>query len=521
MFVADYEDGKILKLSHDGQFSPAIEDDVYPGYWVQDMVFAPNGTLYFGGFSSIYKAVNIASTVPASPMSVSTSAGSGSVTVSWTTPSSGGSPITGYTVTGGGGCTTTTNSCTITGLTNNTDYSFTVTASNLVGTSVASSSVTARPMATPNPTVLSALPATLSVPDTTPDVGVPFVLSVSGFQPFEWVVISLQSAPQVLNSVQANSQGAISVPVVIPSGTPSGSHTLSALGTTSGVGFRAPVSVGATFGVVALDSPKRLVDTRASGGRFGSSSPSGVSVRRVQVAGASTYQGVASGLPSSGVGAVAMNVTVVDGRDKDGYGFVTVYPCASTSTPVPDASNLNFAGGQTVPNSVLAPLSSDGYVCFSVYGNAHLLVDVSGWVPSGAGLTALDSPKRLVDTRASGGRFGSSSPSGVSVRRVQVAGASTYQGVASGLPSSGVGAVAMNVTVVDGRDKDGYGFVTVYPCASTSTPVPDASNLNFAGGQTVPNSVLAPLSSDGYVCFSVYGNAHLLVDVSGWMAPAV
>jgi hypothetical protein len=211
-----------------------------------------------------------------------------------------------------------------------------------------------------------------------------------------------------------------------------------------------------------------------------------------------------------------MNVTVVDGKDKGGYGFVTVYPCASASSSVPDASNLNFAGGQTVPNSVLAPLSADGYVCFSVYGDTHLLVDVSGYVPAGTGLTALDSPSRLVDTRVSGGRFGSSSTSGVSVLRVKVAGATTVKGAASGLPSTGIGAVAMNVTVVEGKDKGGYGFVTVYPCASASTSVPDASNLNFAGGQTVPNSVLAPLSADGYVCFSVYGDTHLLVDVSAY-----
>jgi hypothetical protein len=336
--------------------------------------------LYFDTWGSIWKMEDVAATAPAAPTVVSASAGDGSVTVSWTAPSNGGSPITGYTVTGGGGCTTATNSCTISGLTNNSGYSFTVAASNLVGTSAASSPVAARPMATPNAAVLSALPATLAVPDTTPDVGVPFVLSVSGFTPFEWVVISLQSVPQVLNSVQADAQGTISVPVTIPAGTASGAHTLSALGSVSGVGFRAPVSVGATFGLTALDSPKRLVDTRSSGGRFGSSSASGVSVRRVQVAGATTYQGAASGLPSSGIGAVAMNVTVVDGRDKDGFGFVTVYPCASTSTPVPDASNLNFAGGQTVPNSVLAPLSSDGYVCFSIYGDAHLLVDVSGWM---------------------------------------------------------------------------------------------------------------------------------------------
>ncbi len=233
--------------------------------------------------------------------------------------------------------------------------------------------------APPSAAVLDALPTTLVVPDATPEIGQTFTLTASGFDPFEWVVISLQSTPQVLNTVQADASGVISVPVTIPDGVSSGVHTLSALGTTSGVGSRTAVTIPAGFAIVALDSPKRLVDTRAVGGRFGSSSASGVSVLRLKVAGATTVKGAASGLPSSGVGAVAMNVTVVDGKDKDGYGFVTVYPCASESTPVPDASNLNFAGGQTVPNSVLAPVSADGYVCFSVYGDTHLLVDVSAY----------------------------------------------------------------------------------------------------------------------------------------------
>ncbi len=54
---------------------------------------------------------------------------------------------------------------------------------------------------------------------------------------------------------------------------------------------------------------------------------------------------------------------------------MTVYPCGGR----PDASNLNFTTGQTIPNSVIAPLSASGTVCFYVYGTAHLLADVSGY----------------------------------------------------------------------------------------------------------------------------------------------
>jgi hypothetical protein len=71
----------------------------------------------------------------------------------------------------------------------------------------------------------------------------------------------------------------------------------------------------------------------------------------------------------------------------------------------------------------------------------------------------------------------------------------------------------LNVTVVDGRANAFGGFVTVFPCGTR----PDASNLNFVSGQTVPNAVIAPVSASGTVCLYVYGTAHLLVDVSGHM----
>jgi hypothetical protein len=199
------------------------------------------------------------------------------------------------------------------------------------------------------------------------------------------------------------------------------------------------------------------------------------------------------GVPESGAAAVALNVTAVEAL---GWGFVTVYPCG----PMPVASNVNYVAGQTVPNAVIAPLSPNGTVCFYTYASIHLIVDVSAWFPNGSELHPL-SPARVVDSRT-----------GVGVAsRVLFAGETVQFHIAGqgGVPGSGVGAVALNVTAVDAF---GWGYVTVFPCG----PMPVASNVNYVAGQTVPNAVIAPLSPSGDVCFYTYAPIHLLVDVSAW-----
>ena len=105
--------------------------------------------------------------MPGAPTAVTaTSNANASSVVSWTAPSTGGSAITGYTVTSSPGGfhvhrPAARPSCTVTGLTNGTGYTFTVTATNAAGTGLASAaSAAATPAAAPGaPTGVTATPS--------------------------------------------------------------------------------------------------------------------------------------------------------------------------------------------------------------------------------------------------------------------------------------------------------------------------------------------------------------------------
>jgi hypothetical protein len=190
--------------------------------------------------------------------------------------------------------------------------------------------------------------------------------------------------------------------------------------------------------------------------------------------------------------AVVLNVTAVNPA---GPGYLSVYPCGTTST----GSNVNYGPGETTADLAVTPVASNGTVCVRTFAAADVVVDAMGWFSPSAPLVAV-SPRRIVDTRSGLGAAAGRVAGGTSLR-VNLA--------AAGIPA-GVRAAAITVTLTQPA-ADGY--ATVYPCG---TAPPLASDLDYLAGASVPAFTLATPRS-GAVCIFTSATAHILVDVAGWL----
>lgn len=266
------------------------------------------------------------------------------------------------------------------------------------------------------------------------------------------------------------------------------------LGSVPRLPAQAATTVGGTYHPL---QPARILDTRDGTG--------GVPRAQLQTGGLLNVQITGQGLvPTSGVAAVVMNVTVTN---TSAPSFLTVFPAGVTQ---PLASNLNWVPGQTVPNLVEVGVGTSGQVTvYNAAGSVDVIFDVAGYYstsnqsPGPDGLYNPVVPARLLDTRSPG--FSPLGPGGI--QSVQVTGR-------GGIPGSGVAAVVLNVTVTAGTQPS---FVTAWPSGTTR---PTASNLNFAGAQTVANRVVVKLAGGKVDFYNLQGTVHLIVDVNGWFTDA-
>lgn len=257
-------------------------------------------------------------------------------------------------------------------------------------------------------------------------------------------------------------------------------------------------STTTTFSTAGTDYvpmvPTRLLDTRSgTGGYMGRLSEG--HCYALPVTGEDGIPGTAT--------AVELNVTATDTVSN---GYVAV------GAQNPTFSNLNYLGGQTVANTVIAPVQPDGTIEVCVEGDANtqadIVMDAFGYFDaSGTSGFAPVTPDRLLDTRnGTGAAEAMIGPNrGVSV---QITGR-------DGIPANAA-AVAVHVTAVDAT---GNGWIGAVPDAS---PAPTTSITNYFRGQTVSNTVIVPIAADGKIELyngSPRGSVDLIADAAGYFAP--
>ena len=429
-------------------------------------------TFGYGFVNPVAALRQVTLTSPGAPRDVQVTPGDGQLAVAFSPPDSdGGAFVSNYEYSLDAGATWRTRSpaswaspLVITGLTNTVQYRVALRAVNDVGPGASSAVVLATPVATP--------PTPTPSPSATPTP-------------------SPRATPTPTPSPSPSATPTPS-PSATPTPSPSATPTPEPTSTQepAGLGYRAVV-------------PARLADTRGLGTVDGEGPPVGAvgagEVVDVVVVGR-------GGVPASGVGAVAVNVTATGATVGT---FLTAWP---TGEAMPNASSLNPSAGSTVPNMAIVKVGVDGSISvFNAKGQTHVIVDVLGWFPEGADYTAV-SPARFADTRAGQptvdglGPKGAAGPGGTVV--VPVVGR-------GGVPASGVGAVAVNVTATGATVGT---FLTAWP---TGEAMPNASSLNPSAGSTVPNMAIVKVGVDGSISvFNAKGQTHVIVDVLGWFPAA-
>jgi subtilisin family serine protease len=218
-----------------------------------------------------------------------------------------------------------------------------------------------------------------------------------------------------------------------------------------------------------------------------------------------TVTGV-GGIPSGGVTAVVLNVTVISTAP----GFLTVWPAGQTR---PNASNINFGTNETIPNLVTVRVGANNQVdFFNSAGFVNVLADVAGYYTDGTttGSTFVAvPPTRLLDTRSTGGPILAGT---LNSRLLPITG---------GLVPNDATAVVVNVTVIG---PTAPGFLTVYPANLSTQPL--SSNLNFSAKETIPNLVSVQLGAvgtgpiEGINLFNSAGSVQAVVDLEGYFTCA-
>ncbi|NNE12270.1 MAG: tandem-95 repeat protein, partial [Ilumatobacter sp.] len=260
------------------------------------------------------------------------------------------------------------------------------------------------------------------------------------------------------------------------------------------VGYTTP-----TDSITTLN-PKRYADSRAGFTTFDGQSQAfgraaANSTTKVRIGGRGD-------VPADAAAAI-INVAAVDPNDA---GFLTVHACLPS---LPVASSINHVAGVTRANELIAELDANGDICIYTLDDIDMIIDVVGFVAADSDLVSVANA-RFAETRSGETTFDGILQGGGKL----AAGSTTTIPVAGrgDVPDNAVAVVA-NIAAVD---PDGPGFFTFYPCDQSR---PLASSINYVGGVTGANEIVARLDASGQLCLFTSTGSHFILDVVGYLEP--
>ncbi len=266
---------------------------------------------------------------------------------------------------------------------------------------------------------------------------------------------------------------------------------------------------------VPLDTPARILDTRAGANHIGPVELTGP-YNTQSIIEANVLDGTL--VPTSGVSAVAINLTSVDSKS---IGFVQAYPYLRAATGATSTLNVSTVAAAR-PNFAIVPVGVDGNISIYMQAGGNVVVDLLGYFADGQTTTAegrfvpLAEPERWMDTRGIGG---APLPAVFSGTPRQVAAGETVDiPVLAGtavpditVPSTTVQALVVNVTATGSLLS---GFLRVIPKGTVGAT---HANVNFSYGSSAANTVIVPIGTNQGISIFTNRNADIVVDVVGYI----